>query len=348
MARMTHNQSEPAKYAETKEATDIVVTDEEAKQWEGWKTALKPAHEPIVMARKPFKGSTIDNVLEHGTGALNIDATRIPTDETLCGSGKKNADGTYTRHKGKDFGQGMMPVVEYNGSQGRYPSNVIMDAEAGAILDESTPHTKSSKRTAKHNNTTKHTNTYTPAKAIYGEHNTYGDEGGVSRFFYCPKVSRAERHAGFEAKNIPTNPEGMWDVDGSGVQYNAAKNKASVKGNLDHIPAPFGNVQGAYVDGERMAKVADDTQYAAAGNNHPTVKPVELMKYLIKLVTPKGGIVLDPFNGSGSTGMAAVELGYDYVGCELDPDYVSIANKRIAAWEKKFDTPSNKLLDFDE
>jgi len=73
----------------------------------------------------------------------------------------------------------------------------------------------------------------------------------------------------------------------------------------------------------------------AVGNNHPTVKPIELMKYLIKLITPPGGIVLDPFNGSGSTGCAAVELGHEYIGCELDPDYVDITNKRIAAWNKQ-------------
>ena len=80
------------------------------------------------------------------------------------------------------------------------------------------------------------------------------------------------------------------------------------------------------------------------GNNHPTVKPVELMKYLIKLVTPKGGIVLDPFNGSGSTGMAAVELGHEYIGCELDPNYVEIAKKRIEAWNKK-DTNYEELFE---
>lgn len=165
-------------------------TSPEAQQWEGWKTALKPAHEPICMARKPFKGSTIDNVLTHGVGALNIDATRITTDE-----------------------------------QSRFPSNVLGLVE------------------------------------------------GYQKFFYCPKVSRKERHIGC------VNP---------GPQ--------------------------------------------SRGNNHPTVKPVELMKYLIKLVTPSDGIVLDPFCGSGSTGMAAVELGHQFTGCELDPNYVEISKRRIRAW----------------
>ena len=108
-------------------------------------------------------------------------------------------------------------------------------------------------------------------------------------------MSRKERHIGFDLTNIPTDPGGMLE-NKSGELYNAA------------------------------------TKADNPGNNHPTVKPVELMKYLIKLVTPPNSTVLDPFNGSGSTGMAAVELGHTYIGCELDPAYVEIAKSRIAAW----------------
>ena len=206
-------------------------------KWAGWKTALKPAHEPIVMARKPFKGSAIDNVQKHGTGALNIDATRIgdevreikdivPIRETSQFAGKAN--------NGKDGnGFNYKPLGDKT-YVGRYPSNVL-----GEIPD-------------------------------------------YQKYFYCPKVSRAERHIGFEV-----------------------------------------------------------------GNNHPTVKPVELMSYLVKLVTPEGGKVLDPFNGSGSTGMACVEHGFEYTGCELDPDYVAIATKRIEGWFAKTrpDTNFNELFD---
>ena len=117
------------------------------------------------------------------------------------------------------------------------------------------------------------------------------------KYFYCPKVSRRERHVGHETP-----------------------------------PAMFGSVQGAYSpDGNRMA-VGLDARTGNVGNNHPTVKPIELMKYLIKLITPPGGTVLDPFNGSGSTGCAAVELGHPYIGCELDPAYIEISRKRIEAW----------------
>jgi len=192
------------------------VTDPIAQQWEGWGTALKPAHEPIALARKPLKQSIAKNVQQWGVGALNIDAARIVRDDET-----------------------------------KFPSNVI-----GEIL-----------------------------------------QGNYQKYFYCPKVSRRERHTGFEL------PEPM-----------------------------FGNVQGAYdpATGERYAVSFDAADHK--GNNHPTVKPIELMKYLIKLVTPQGGKVLDPFCGSGSTGCAAVELGYEFVGCELDPAYVNIALTRISAW----------------
>lgn len=294
----------------------------EAQQWSGWKTALKPAHEPICMARKPFKGSTVDNVLEVGLGALNIDATRIETDDVR--SGGANGLSRLT------FGEGETSNEDSNKAYtpselGRFPSNVI-----GAVE-------------------------------------------GYQKFFYCPKVSRKERHTGFEqlppsagttqmygpeqavtrntsnmggdkkGKNakggkhdplghIAKNPEGMWD---DGVQFQERKQKQDP---LGHIPAPFGDVKGAYVDGERMAKVADDTGYANVGNNHPTVKPVALMRYLIKLVTPPNSTVLDPFSGSGSTGMAAVELGHEFIGCELDENYVRIAETRIRAWNTPEDS----------
>lgn len=238
-----------------------------AKQWAGWKTALKPAHEPIVMARKPFKGSAVDNVLKHGVGALNIDATRIHTNEKLqhsrTGMNNSGAIGY------KNIGEYTAPDNDSKGDmwkqheQGRFPSNVL-----GEVKD-------------------------------------------YQKFFYCPKVNRAERHIGFETDNIPTNPEGIYDID-----------------------------KGDYIGSKRQ-------QANSVGNNHPTVKPVELMKYLIRLVTPPGGKVLDPFTGSGSTGMACVELGYDFTGCELDENYVNIANARIDAWYEHTqpDTTYNELFE---
>ena len=319
-----------------------IPTSPEARQWAGWKTALKPAHEPIVMARKPFKGSTIDNVLRNGLGALNIDATRIPfvDDKDLksaaYGQNPEKTFGYIDTEQQDTYTKKDIAVVEAN-DQGRFPSNVIGEVE------------------------------------------------GYQKYFYCPKVSRRERHCGFEQKTIPTSSGGMYDNHGTGKMYNIGTEMKTKKDPLAHIPAPFGDVKGAYVDGERMAKVADNAnkdgiltsehmakamgghiidtnrvwtpelgefyihglkeEYrkwckkngkptGTVGNNHPTVKPVELMKYLIRLVTPPNGKVLDPFTGSGSTGMAAVELGHEFTGCELDPRYVRIAETRIGAWNQ--------------
>ena len=291
-------------------------------QSHGWKTALKPGHEPIVMARKPFKGSTTDNIQQHGVGALNIDATRIPFEDA-----KDIKSARFGQDKDKTFGyintelqdtrkRENMIVVEPN-PQGRYPSNVL------------------------------------------------GDIPQYQKYFYCPKVSRRERHVGFEQSHIPTNPNGMYDVDGTDVMYNPNK-----KDSLAHLPTEssmLAAVGGYYVDAEGnrtetagkniwtpttgmvyvhgLTKIYQQwcqthNRTSAVGNNHPTVKPVALMRYLIQLVTPKNSIVLDPFMGSGSTGMAAGELGHHFVGIDLDPAYVEIAQKRITGWCKTETTRS--------
>jgi len=220
----------------------------EAKQWEGWKTALKPAHEPICMARKPFKGSCIDNVLEHGVGALNIDAARIPWPGETPKLSKRGAYEDTTELTDGMAGMLKSEQTPQANEQGRFPSNVI-----GAVE-------------------------------------------GYQKYFYCPKVSRKERHIGFDTSTIPTDSSGKFD--------RTEEQKLNANERIENL----------------------------SGNNHPTVKPVELMKYLIQLVTPPNSTVLDPFCGSGSTGMAAVELGHDFIGCELDPNYVDIAKARIAAW----------------
>ena len=230
-------------------------------EWAGWGTALKPAHEPIALARKPIKTSIRENVLKYGTGALNIDATRVLIEGEDTRSGGSNGHSRLTFGEGITSNEDSHIAYEAN-EAGRFPSNVVGEIE------------------------------------------------GYQKYFYCPKVSRKERHIGHE------------------------------------MPPPmFGDVQGAYgPDGNRMA-VGLDAREGNVGNNHPTVKPIELMKYLIKLVTPPGGTVLDPFNGSGSTGCAAVELGHTYIGCELDPAYVDIANKRILAWYEHTRDPAKEIFE---
>jgi site-specific DNA-methyltransferase (adenine-specific) len=219
-------------------------------EWAGWGTALKPAHEPIVLARKPTKLTYAQNVQQWGTGALNIDAARIPTDEVML----PTAPRTSSFHN--NTGVGNNTISGGDGSpdwipneQGRFPSNVL------------------------------------------------GDIPLYQKYFYCPKVSRRERHTGFDETpyNGNNKPGGMY-----------GPNQSITRNNVPNV-----------------------------SNNHPTVKPVALMEYLIKLITPPGGTVLDPFNGSGSTGMAAVALGCEYIGIELDPNYVKIAETRISAWQTR-------------
>lgn len=313
-----------------------------AQQWSGWKTALKPAHEPIALARKPFKGSTIENVLTHGTGALNIDATRVPYEDeadlklVVDWANKYTSPGVqeYAKLDGSvDRTHTEKQFKSEASTQGRFPSNVL-----GEILQDD-----------------------------------------YQKYFYCPKVSRKERHIGFDdvpdplanyaqgdVKNHP-----LWDPSiGTNVQrlkhkimennkdlgkkqdvVNSTKSMLETMGAYyidktgnplayedrgDHSLIFIPGIGNIYTHGLKQEYLnwckSNNQSIGNVGNNHPTVKPVELMKYLIKLITPPGGVVLDPFNGSGSTGMAAVELGFEYIGCELDPAYVSIAEKRIRAW----------------
>ena len=255
-------------------------------EYHGWKTALKPAHEPVCMARKPFKGSSIDNVLAHGVGALNIDATRIDWDEKAQANiRRQNALG------GEIVGGGIEKYATVGedadgkhetqrlllNDQGRFPSNVIGEVE------------------------------------------------GYQKYFYCPKVSRRERHTGFEDSHPKTQTEMIAEL--GGYYCDAEGNRLESVSNMCYIPGP-GKI---YVHGlkHEYQKLLGKS---SGGNNHPTVKPVALMRYLIQLVTPPNSTVLDPFTGSGSTGMAATELGHTFIGCELDENYVNIAQTRIAAW----------------
>ena len=328
----------------------------EAEQWSGWKTALKPAHEPIVMARKPFKGSCIDNVLKHGTGALNIDASRVPYDDPQEAEAdakwrekwsKKNVGGP--TFQGSDIYEqraaksSRLKVQK----QGKRPPNLNNIGTASDIETSDVP--------------------WIPSNDGRYPSNVLGEIPDYQKYFYCPKVSRAERHVGFES--VPDRVCGPGGDDWVTAQEHQGNNK---KGSLDHIPTigynngdAMGQLAGSnskqlknLVDGKANAKgyTQDGTlgrmkdamhNSPSVGNNHPTVKPVALMSYLVKLVTPPGGKVLDPFNGSGSTGMAAVEHGFEYTGCELDPAYVEIATKRIEGWYAKTlpDNNYNELFD---
>ena len=267
-------------------------------EWDGWGTCLKPAYEPIIVARKPFNGSLVDNVLEYGVGGLNIDECRVGDEEHSININD------FTNQHGNQFGNGMaIPKLGEKTVNGRFPANLIHDGSEEAT--SGMPYTKNSERSEKYNKDTVYTNTYTPPKAMYNANNTYGDEGSAARYFYCAKASSKDRDEGlddFESKQMYSEE--------TGNQFG------------------YGNTDDDNF-GDRIANVTRK-------NIHPTVKPTELMQYLIRLVCPKGATILDIFNGSGSTGKAVAfenrerNMDYKYIGIELDPDYCKISEARIA------------------
>ena len=266
--------------------------------YEGWGTALKPAHEPIVMARKPLSEKTVvNNVLEWGTGGINIDASRVGT-TTKTNGGKANKENNRIAANGGYVND----VSSQEHNYGRFPANIILDKEAGRILDEQTGELSTVGSPKKIDNS---------KTSIFGAgvpgFQMYGDKGGASRFFYCPKTSKTDRNEG---------------LDEFEDKYYAAGNQA--KAELKR-----GNVEFNSNKGKGRDERHNHNQVGVSKNNHPTVKPTDLMLYLIRLITPKGGTTLDPFMGSGSTGKAAVRGGFDFVGIEREKEYMEIAEARI-------------------
>jgi len=263
----------------------------EGKQWEGWGTALKPAVEPIVLARKPLSEKTVaKNVLKWGTGGINIDGCRVATTDNLSGgtyggifSGSRNADGSLCKAIG-------------SGDKGRFPANLIHDGSEEVV--EMFPDTKASKASQRgkvkiFDDKKKGYKGWEGESTIRG-HNDNG--GSASRFFYCAKASKAERNKGLEGFE--------------------ARRSGSMMGNVDN---------GNFLTG------SGNPRRGVNQNNHPTVKPVSLMRYLCRLVTPPNGIVLDPFMGSGTTGIACKLEGFGFVGIEIEENYYKIAEARIKA-----------------
>lgn len=266
---------------------------DQAIKWNGWGTALKPAHELWTFARKPISENTIaENVLKHGTGGINIDASRVEfknnndKDSATWGRGTDILSGNYV---GAQHGNGK-ENIEAN-PKGRFPANVIFDEFTGKVLDDQSGILTSGKREPIAGN--KKTN------GIYGtlkDSNTFfeSNEGGASRFFYCAKASRTERNKGLEYFDIKPL---LWS---SGTQN----------------PGSF----------------QSEGTNRSSQNFHPTVKPIDLMRYLVRLVTPKGGVCLDPFSGSGSTLIACKLELFNYIGIDMNEYYCKITEARLNAW----------------
>lgn len=300
--------------ADDKHCEDMTLLTKGTSEWEGWGTALKPAHEPIVMARKPLSEKTVaENVLKWGTGGINIDDSRIETDETITNH-SRSAESSVSKGK---YGDSSEQKTHQTDGQtlGRFPANLIFDEEAGKLLDEQSGTSKSTGGSGEKSKGGL-------GKQIYGKYKNethatnaggLGDSGGASRFFYCPKTSKRDRNEGLDhldGKQIGTYNAHSSDLKNYGGSSLGA---ASMSGN-NKMPQPKRNF-------------------------HPTVKPTDLMLYLIRLITPNGGTTLDPFMGSGSTGKAAVRGGFDFIGMEMETDYMEIAKARI---QYEIDNPYNE------
>ena len=239
--------------------------------YEGWGTALKPAHEPIVMARKPLSEKTVvNNVLEWGTGGINIDASRVGTDDTRSKASMTalGQNSGWNKHSNKE--------VIAGSESGRFPANIIFDEEAGKILDEQSGISKSTGGRSGNKEGVGQNGIYGQYSGeVRDENPGLGDKGGASRFFYCPKTSKKDRNEGlddFEDKYYAAGNQAKAELKRGNVEFNANKGKGK---------------------DERH----NHNQVGVSKNNHPTVKPTDLMLYLIRLVTPKGGTTLRPFYG---------------------------------------------------
>lgn len=266
---------------------------ERAKKWHGWGTALKPSYEPIIMARKPFKGSCVDNVLEHGVGGINIDECRVETTDTISTHSKSSLA---AKSKGIYGDYGGVPTSQSESQKlGRFPANTLLTYDE-TDYDEvcgGFPNSKggSGKGFKKNDYAEKETAT----NFTRGDFVPYNDNGSASRYFYCAKASKKDRDEGLDTREHKKVNDGR--------------------------KTPIDN---AFQRGETLMK-----------NTHPTVKPTELMQYLIRLVAPKGSTILDPFMGSGSTGKAVMyenkerNADYSFIGIEKQSDYCEIAKARI-------------------
>lgn len=275
---------------------EITKLSDQAQQWEGWGTALKPAHEPMVLARKPLEGTVVNNVLTYGVGGLNIDASRISyANEQEKENAIKMQSKPSLDIRGNAYNQQSLSNIENargDYSQGRFPANFIHDGsdEVVGLFPDTTKGTARTGRVGGQNGL--YENGHNPD--YIGT--WYGDSGSAARFFYCAKTSKADRNEGLD--DFPTKQKifnGQNDTSSDYVE-------GSVENKFTTQPSP---------------------------NHHPTVKPTELMRYLCKLVTPPNGVILDPFMGSGSTGKGAVKEGFDFIGIDQSSEYCEIARARI-------------------
>ncbi len=296
-SKLQHEQGYRPNDYSGKHQSQIDITEPSAKIWHGWGTALKPAMELICVAMKPIDGTYVNNALKWGVAGLWIDGGRVGysgEQDKLEGQSSRPNSNSKGMQFYADGEHDQFSRADRSGLQGRFPANFIHDGSDEVV--GLFPQTKSGAWNGQPRpNSSNETFSKFGAKGtpIYWESNS----GSAARFFYCAKSSRSERNAGLEGM-----PEKQRDL-GRNI------NQPSMNGG----------------DGNPYNRGVKEVT-----NHHPTVKPLALMRYLARLTkTPTGGVVLDPFMGSGTTGMAAVLEGRDFIGIEIDPDYFAIAERRI-------------------
>lgn len=238
----------------------VHLTTAKAKEWEGWGTALKPAWEPIVLARKPLEGTVAENVLKWGCGGINIDGCRVEMQPDDAAKAKNNWKPRGYDLKDSIYEYGSKTIATEQNSKGRFPANIIHDGS-----DE-----------------------------VLGLFPQLNGSGSAARFFYCAKASKSERNIGCD--NLPLKTPGQCTDRQEGTA------------GLNSPRAGAGRTSGAK-------------------NHHPTVKPLSLLQYLCRLITPPDGLILDPFGGSGTTGLAAQREGFDCIMIEIDADNYELCKR---------------------
>lgn len=286
--------------------TDDPPATAAAAQWQGWGTALKPALEPIVVARKPIIGTVAANVLAYGTGALNIDACRtsaVGEDNPSIARRQGAINHLSTKKAAETEAAGRMVSRQspeaYRAERvgkllGRWPANLIHDGSEGVLAgfpETNSPHANGNPNNPRHGSKNRQVSSYD--WGAEKESHDYRDTGSAARFFYCAKTSRSDRNDGLQ--DMPKKPLNWSSGERSPDTFQSSNTNRNVR------------------------------------NHHPTVKPTDLMRYLCRLITPAGGVVLDPYMGSGSTLRGAALEGFSAIGIELDVDYIEIAQRRVEA-----------------
>jgi site-specific DNA-methyltransferase (adenine-specific) len=268
----------------------------DAQKWDGWGTGLKPTVEPIVMARKPVEGTVANNVLTYGTGGLNIDASRIGMTDDDEKKSANNWKPQGYESKENIYNIGNKVIASQQSSSGRWPANLIIDEQAAELVDEQS------------------------GQVGNGWKKNYGSDDYAGKQYSGGSFGGG----GYSGTNTYADSGGA-----SRFFYVAKASKRDRNEGLEDLPDHEWRDDGAAIPQR------NDRPFLPSKNHHPTVKPTELMRYLVKLITPPGGTVLDPFTGSGSTGKAAILEGFDFIGIELTEDYWPIIEGRLRHAEAK-------------